>query len=41
MLAIKNPSHKSTHVVKVKIIAKDTVKSFYLVNFKTDSPVYP
>lgn len=27
--------------VKVKIIAKDTVKSFYLVNFKTDGPVYP
>jgi len=34
-------SPKSTHVVKVKIIAKDTVKSFYLVNFKTQSPVYP
>ena len=26
---------------KVKIIAKDTVKSFYLVNFKIHSPVYP
>ena len=38
---LRTPSHKSTHVVKVKIIAKDTVKSFYLVNFKTDSPVYP
>ena len=34
-------SPKSTHVVNTKIIAKDTVKSFYLVNFKTHSPVYP
>ena len=34
-------SPKSTHLVKAKIIPKDTVKSFYLVNFKTHSPVYP
>ena len=34
-------SPKPTHLVKEKIIPKDTVKSFYLVNFKTHSPVYP